>query len=102
MYIWINKSPAVQEELVVFIAFAETDTPDRAYFAWKAFAQWKERQESTEEEKQKKAGMYQFLKNFRETFSRPVRRIRFMGLFDTGMKSCRQHVRMVFDRFGRV
>ena len=29
-----------------------------------------------------------FLKAFRDTFSRPVRRIRFIGLFDTGM--CRR------------
>ncbi|KAI4260106.1 MAG: hypothetical protein LQ352_000485 [Teloschistes flavicans] len=56
---------------------------EMAYFAWKAFAQWKERQEGSEEEKIKKHELYQFLKNFRETFSRPVRRIRFMGLFDT-------------------
>jgi len=27
--------------------------------------------------------MYTFMKNFRETFSRPVHRIRFLGLFDT-------------------
>ncbi|KAL8712063.1 MAG: hypothetical protein Q9225_007008 [Loekoesia sp. 1 TL-2023] len=54
----------------------------RAYFAWKAFAQWQERQEGTEEDKKKKEEMFQFLKAFRETFSRPVRRIRFMGLFD--------------------
>ena len=48
------------------------------------FSQWQERQEATEEEKAKKNQMYQFLLAFRETFSRPVRRIRFMGLFDTG------------------
>ena len=27
--------------------------------------------------------MYRFMKGFRETFSRPVKRIRFLGLFDT-------------------
>ena len=48
------------------------------------FSQWQERQEASEEEKAKKNQMYQFLLAFRETFSRPVRRIRFMGLFDTG------------------
>ena len=53
-------------------------------FAWKAFSQWQERQEGTEEEKKKKDQMWDFLLNFRDTFSRPVRRIRFMGLFDTG------------------
>ena len=48
------------------------------------FSQWQERQEASEEEKAKKNQMYQFLLAFRETFSRPVRRIRFMALFDTG------------------
>ncbi len=57
---------------------------NRAYFAWKAFAQWQERQDESEDDKKKKHEMYLFLKAFRETFSRPVRRIRFMGLFDTG------------------
>ncbi len=56
----------------------------RAYFAWKAFSQWQARQEGSEEDKLKKEEMHQYLKDFRETFSRPVRRIRFMGLFDTG------------------
>ena len=50
------------------------------------FSQWQERQESTEEEKAKKNQMYEFLLAFRDTFSRPVRRIRFMGLFDTGKR----------------
>lgn len=57
-----------------------------ARFAWKAFAQWQERDDKTEEEKNKKKEMLQFLWAFRETFSRPVRRIRFLGLFDTGKR----------------
>ena len=56
---------------------------EMARFAWKSFAQWQERGESTDEEKQKKEEMRVFLQEFRETFSRPVRRIRFLGLFDT-------------------
>ena len=52
-------------------------------FAWKAFAQWQTRLEETEEQKKKKKENYEFMKAFRETFSRPVRRIRFIGLFDT-------------------
>lgn len=36
-----------------------------------------------EEEEKKKHEMYHFMKGFRETFSRPVGRIRFLGLFDT-------------------
>lgn len=51
-------------------------------------SQWQQRQEGTEEEKKKKSEMFDFLQNFRETFSRPVRRIRFIGLFDTGRCNC--------------
>lgn len=56
-------------------------------FAWKAFSQWQCRRSTSasndEAGQQKKREMYAFLKGFRETFSRPVRRIRFLGLFDT-------------------
>ena len=57
---------------------------EMASFAWKAFAQWQERQDNTPEEAKKKKQMFEFMQAFRETFSRPVRRIRFLGLFDTG------------------
>ncbi|KAL8424190.1 hypothetical protein RB596_004144 [Gaeumannomyces avenae] len=44
----------------------------------------KEKREKLREESRKKTEqLYEFLKGFRETFSRPVRRIRFLGLFDT-------------------
>lgn len=53
-------------------------------FAWKAFAQWQQRPTGADEEgRRKKVEMFNFMKAFRETFSRPVRRIRFLGLFDT-------------------
>lgn len=53
-------------------------------FAWKAFSSWQSRPKSdTPEGIQKRKEMYTFMKGFRETFSRPVRRIRFLGLFDT-------------------
>ncbi|KAL8642134.1 MAG: hypothetical protein Q9228_001159 [Teloschistes exilis] len=71
-------------DMLDHVGLLSNGNEEMAYFAWKAFAQWKERQEGTEEEKKKKHELYLFLKNFRETFSRPVRRIRFMGLFDTG------------------
>ncbi|CAG8949352.1 hypothetical protein HYFRA_00004978 [Hymenoscyphus fraxineus] len=52
-------------------------------FAWRTFSQWKSMNSQDPEalEKQKKA--YDFMVSFRETFSRPVRRIRYLGLFDT-------------------
>jgi uncharacterized protein (DUF2235 family) len=53
-------------------------------FAWKAFSQWQcRRTDNSPEGVEKRHQMYAFLKGFRETFSRPVRRIRFLGLFDT-------------------
>lgn len=36
-----------------------------------------------EEEKKEEKELFDFMNNFRETFSRPVKRIRFLGLFDT-------------------
>lgn len=59
-------------------------------FAWKAFSQWQSRAPMTdsdgdenEEAEKETQRMYEFLKGFRETFSRPIGRIRFLGLFDT-------------------
>lgn len=72
-------------EMLDHVGLLSNGNEEMAYFAWKAFAQWQERQDSTEEEKQKKEQLFEYLKAFRETFSRPVRRIRFMGLFDTGL-----------------
>ncbi|KAL8697105.1 MAG: hypothetical protein Q9224_002466 [Gallowayella concinna] len=70
-------------EMLDHVGLLSNGNEEMAYFAWKAFAQWKERQDDTEDDKKKKHEMFEFLKAFRETFSRPVRRIRFMGLFDT-------------------
>lgn len=53
-------------------------------FAWKAFSQWQcRRTDNSADGVARRHAMYAFLKGFRETFSRPVRRIRFLGLFDT-------------------
>lgn len=56
---------------------------EMARFAFKAFARWQRRLDGTEEERKQKKEMYEYMSAFRETFSRPVRRIRFLGLFDT-------------------
>jgi hypothetical protein len=52
-------------------------------FAWKTFQKWQCRQERTAKEKKQKKNLLEFMCAFRETFSRPVRSIRFLGLFDT-------------------
>lgn len=71
-------------EMLDHVGLLSQGNEEMARFAWKAFAQWKERSEGTNEEKAKKKDMLEFLQAFRDTFSRPVRRIRFLGLFDTG------------------
>ncbi|KAK4694207.1 putative membrane protein, partial [Lecanoromycetidae sp. Uapishka_2] len=70
-------------EMLDHVGLLSQGNEEMARFAWKAFSQWQEREDNTEEEKKKKKDMLQFLWAFRETFSRPVRRIRFLGLFDT-------------------
>lgn len=70
-------------EMLDHVGLLSQGNEEMARFAWKAFSQWQEREESTDEEKDKKKEMLNFLRNFRATFSRPVRRIRFLGLFDS-------------------
>ncbi len=71
-------------EMLDHVGLLSQGNEEMARFAWKAFAQWQERSEGSNEEKAKKKDMLEFLQAFRDTFSRPVRRIRFLGLFDTG------------------
>ena len=71
-------------EMLDHVGLLSAGNEEMVRFAWKAFAQWQQREENTEKEKQKKKQMLDFLMAFRDTFSRPVRRIRFLGLFDTG------------------
>lgn len=71
-------------EMLDHVGLLSAGNEEMIRFAWKAFAQWQQREENTVEGKKKKKEMLEFLLAFRETFSRPVRRIRFLGLFDTG------------------
>jgi uncharacterized protein (DUF2235 family) len=71
-------------EMLDYVGLLSHGNEEMVSFAWKAFSNWQSRQGSTTPEGiKKKKEMYAFLKGFRETFSRPVRRIRFLGLFDT-------------------
>lgn len=55
-----------------------------ARFAWKTFSKWQARRGGSEiADRKEEKELYEFMSNFRETFSRPVKRIRFLGLFDT-------------------
>lgn len=73
-------------EMLDYVGLLSHGNEEMVPFAWKAFSQWQCRRSAGEDDiqgRKKKAEMYAFMKGFRETFSRPVRRIRFLGLFDT-------------------
>jgi uncharacterized protein (DUF2235 family) len=70
-------------EMLDYIGLLEAGNEELIRFAWKTFAKWQQRRGDTEEDQEKKKKLFNYMKAFRETFSRPVTRIRFMGLFDT-------------------
>ncbi|KAI1455625.1 hypothetical protein F4805DRAFT_267759 [Annulohypoxylon moriforme] len=71
-------------EMLDYIGLLSHGNEEMVTFAWKAFSSWQSRQAGqTKEHQAKRHEMYRFMKGFRETFSRPVKRIRFLGLFDT-------------------
>ncbi|KAK4209571.1 hypothetical protein QBC37DRAFT_430234 [Rhypophila decipiens] len=71
-------------EMLDYCGLLSHGNEEMVTFAWKAFSSWQSRRDNdTEEGIRKRKEMYTFMKGFRETFSRPVRRIRFLGLFDT-------------------
>ncbi|KAL4969638.1 T6SS phospholipase effector Tle1-like catalytic domain-containing protein [Aspergillus stella-maris] len=70
-------------EMLDFIGLLEAGNEELTRFAWKTFAKWQQRGGDSEEEKEEKQKLFRYMKAFRETFSRPITRIRFMGLFDT-------------------
>jgi len=70
-------------EMLDYVGLLTAGNEELTRFAWKTFARWQQRGDSNEEEKREKKAMFEFMRAFRETFSRPVKRIRFLGLFDT-------------------
>jgi uncharacterized protein (DUF2235 family) len=70
-------------EMLDYIGLLEAGNEELIRFAWKTFAKWQQRAGDSEEEKEEKRKLFDYMKAFRETFSRPISRIRFMGLFDT-------------------
>lgn len=71
-------------EMLDHVGLLSAGNEELIRFVWKTFSKWQARQGgSSVEEKKKAAEMLRFMTAFRETFSRPVRRIRFLGLFDT-------------------
>ncbi|KAF2474571.1 uncharacterized protein BDR25DRAFT_331994 [Lindgomyces ingoldianus] len=70
-------------EMLDHVGLLSAGNEEMCSFAWKTFQKWQCRQERSAEEKAQKKYLLDFMCAFRETFSRPVRRIRFLGLFDT-------------------
>ncbi|KAK8015624.1 hypothetical protein PG991_008512 [Apiospora marii] len=71
-------------EMLDYVGLLSHGNEEMVVFAWKAFSRWQARRtDNSDEGVAKKREMYRFMKGFRETFSRPVKRIRFLGLFDT-------------------
>ncbi|KAL5334322.1 hypothetical protein BJX70DRAFT_21979 [Aspergillus crustosus] len=69
-------------EMLDFIGLLEAGNEELTRFAWKTFAKWQQRGGDSDDNEEKKK-LFRYMKAFRETFSRPITRIRFMGLFDT-------------------
>lgn len=70
-------------EMLDHVGLLSAGNEEMSRFAWKTFQKWQCRQEWTARERAEKKYLLDFMLAFRETFSRPVRRIRFLGLFDT-------------------
>ncbi|KAL7274817.1 hypothetical protein RUND412_002271 [Rhizina undulata] len=65
-------------EMLDHVGLVSQGNEEMVLFAWKTFSNWQLRTNS-----EKKTEMYNYMRAFRETFARPVRRVRFLGLFDT-------------------
>ncbi|KAJ5127336.1 hypothetical protein N7448_008115 [Penicillium atrosanguineum] len=70
-------------EMLDYIGLLQPGNEELIRFAWKTFAKWQQRRDATEHDHQERHKLFRFMKAFRETFSRPVSRVKFMGLFDT-------------------
>ncbi|TID27505.1 hypothetical protein E6O75_ATG00272 [Venturia nashicola] len=70
-------------EMLDHVGLLSAGNEEMCRFAWKAFQKWQCRTEATDKERDQKRFLMNYMFAFRETFSRPVHRIRFLGLFDT-------------------
>lgn len=76
-------------EMLDHVGLLSAGNEEMCQFAWKTFQKWQcrlpEGKESNHKpgEKSEKMRLLEFMCAFRETFSRPVKPIRFLGLFDT-------------------
>ncbi|KAM5432737.1 hypothetical protein MferCBS31731_007361 [Microsporum ferrugineum] len=70
-------------EMIDYVGLLATGNEELVRFAWKNYAKWQQRDGRGDEYHGEKLKMYNYMKAFRETFSRPVNPIRFIGIFDT-------------------
>jgi uncharacterized protein (DUF2235 family) len=56
-------------EMLDHVGLLSAGNEELSRFAWKTFSKWQARRGG---DKEKEAAMYKFMKDFRETFSRPV------------------------------
>jgi uncharacterized protein (DUF2235 family) len=77
--IWFSDANKAQLD---YIGLLSTGNEEMLRFAWKTFSRWQMRTESSDKEKKEKHESFRYMEQFRETFSRPIDSIRFVGLFD--------------------
>lgn len=71
-------------EMLDHVGLLSAGNEELIRFAWKTYEKWASRKnDGSAAAKKEEADLYTFMRGFRETFARPVRRIRFLGLFDT-------------------
>jgi uncharacterized protein (DUF2235 family) len=62
-------------EMIDWVGLITHGNEEMIQFAWRTFSKWKAIDSNSEEAKMKQKKAYEFMVSFRETFSRPVRRI---------------------------
>ncbi|KAG9236050.1 hypothetical protein BJ875DRAFT_503628 [Amylocarpus encephaloides] len=70
-------------EMLDWMGLVTHGNEEMVQFAWRTFAKWKSINGDDDASMKARKKAYEFMVSFRETFSRPVRRIRYLGLFDT-------------------
>ncbi|EFQ96891.1 hypothetical protein MGYG_08814 [Nannizzia gypsea CBS 118893] len=70
-------------EMIDYVGLLAAGNEELVRFAWKSYAKWQQRDGKGDEYHGEKLKMYNHMKAFRETFSRPVKPVRFIGIFDT-------------------
>ncbi|KAG0126860.1 hypothetical protein HOY82DRAFT_626781 [Tuber indicum] len=69
-------------EMLDHVRLVSQGNEEMVMFAWKTFSNWQQRKEGVGWGARKQ-DMCNYMRAFRETFARPVRRVQFLGLFDT-------------------